>query len=218
MSNNVVCRHVLLPPTEEGKKLELTYEQEHLCKIVYKKTEDGEGYAFYGLWDPEQDITDPGEYIVAPLRSSYKGTFDYPKNASFANVIGSKDDHSSDHKSWIQVLTNILGPAATATCVMEDGYYLPNDTTETLLREKGEKHFCRGIMVGGHVIEGTVSHDLPKNSDAHILPICNRHNTYNKINGETGQGYYMKTKAEGSGIVVSGYIPSKKGSAGLNRF
>ena len=144
MSNNAVCRHVLLAPTEEGKKLELTYEQEHLCKIVYKKTVDDEGYAFYDFWNPEQDITDSGEYMIVPLRSSYKGTFDYTKNTRFANVIGSKDDHSTDHKSWIQVLTSVLGPAATATCVMEDGYYFCRMTQQKPYFVKKEKNISVG--------------------------------------------------------------------------
>ena len=51
-------QHIFLEPTEAGIALGLTFEQEHNCKVVYKETEDGQGYAFavFGIIVLKQNI------------------------------------------------------------------------------------------------------------------------------------------------------------------
>ena len=228
MSDNVVCRHVLLAPTEEGKKLDLTYEQEHLCKIVYNKTEDGKGYAFHDFWDPEQGITDSGEYIILPLRSTYKGTFSYTTGDCFANVLKSTPDpepykpvdpqnHDKhvQYTTWKELLADKLGmEEEDLCCVMQNCYYVTGEgakEVDSFCDDKDDEGcIIKGKVVGGHVIKGMEAYKVGEGNDVYLLPICHRHNFYSSITGKVGAGYYMKPRGNGTGAVLTGYLEKEQ--------
>ena len=150
MNGGVVCRHLSLEPTEEGKKLELTGEMEQNCKVIYKKDEEGTGYAFYDFWDQENILSESGEYIVLPLRSIYKGTFSYKTTDTFANVIGSTGDPipspaGAGYRSWLDLFADMIGIERKALhCVMQNRIY--------------------NSMTGGIVCDGQVCDDNPDKS------------------------------------------------------
>lgn len=194
-------QHIFLEPTESGITLELTFEQEHNCKVVYKETEDGQGYAFCGLWDnrPEAEYSD--EHIIVPLRSVYDCDIPYTSRDIFANIIDSDPDHCPA-SSWLQLFRDHNIPCTT--CVTDGTFYDSRDQT-------GRTYFtglsCGGGMVGGHVINSFNAASVAQGSYVLLLPICKHHNSYCTDNtGRNGSGFFMMPRQRGYAIQLRGYL------------
>lgn len=194
-------RHVLFEATEEGKKLNLTFEQEHNCKLVYKETEDREGYVFTELWnmDPDEEYSDA--HIIVPLRSVFAGTFLYKANDIFANIIGSTPDHRPT-KSWKQLL--IDHGIDCGQCVTDGYFYDSRD-------QSGKTYFrdfaCGGDIIGGHVISGFAAKEMATGSTVLMIPICHNHNSCcTDDTRKNGSGFFMMPEKGGTGIRLTGYL------------
>lgn len=229
-------RHVNLPFTEEGKKLNMTNELFEVCKVVYQKvpsnndeTSDNtvNDYRFKSLYNPDIDYSD--DCIIVPFQSVFLKIELWKKGDIFCNVIGSSDDkgHYDDEKTkkipWNILLENELKKIHQNldwSCQAEkDNFYISyNDILAT-----GEsKYSCNDnpdistTVVGGHVIkEEKTPRQLCEGSQVYIIPICKHHNSVAvpDENGQThgnGSGFYMKTRKESFVLVMTGYIPKKR--------
>lgn len=193
--------HIFLEATEEGKALNLTFEQEHTCKVVYKPAKDGNGYVFSELWDVRPQSTYPDDHIIVPVRSVYEGTFSYRANDIFANIIGSKDDHCPA-SSWIQLL--IDQGINCSQCVMDNTFYDSRDHTG---RTYFKDYQCGNGIIGGHLINSFEADTVRKGASVLMLPICHNHNSCCTDNtGRNGSGFYMMPKKAGIGIRLKGYL------------
>ena len=206
-------RHVFIETPDVENGLELTLEQERMCKVVYKKdtTNSDDGYFFHSLWNPEQDYDD--EYIIVPLRSTNAQAVPWGAGKEFANVIGSTYDpkqvpeYINEH--WINLYKRIVRIAHTVCAT--DGYFYNSSDEEPL---DSVDYPCSGVIVGGHVVQGqTARAGMPgSNDDVFIVPICNNHNTKNypkstpKNPVDTGAGFFMKLKEDVEVLQLSGYM------------
>jgi hypothetical protein len=190
-------RHILLEQTEEGKTLNLSFEQEHNCKVVYKKSEEEGKYSFNSLWEPEHEYSD--EYLIVPLRSVFDSIFDYQQNWVFANIVGSSGDPKHSYESWKALLEN--HGVDCSNCATDEKFYISsNDMVDP------SKH-CGGIILGGHVVLGRKNESPPKGSTVYLIPICHNHNSCSTAGGSgPGTGFYMKTRTNGKAICLRSYF------------
>ena len=122
------------------------------------------------------------------VRSTYGGTMALKLNTAFSNVQGSTGDPKPQgFSSWVA-----LWEAATKTqatiCTsydMVDGSY--------------DKGFCNNILVGGHIILGTVSKPVAKGSTVLLIPICSRHNN------PSHDDEYMVAEKYQTAVVLNNY-------------
>jgi hypothetical protein len=67
---------------------------------------------------------------------------------------------------------------------------------------------CNLIICGGHTVKGELNREVVCGSDASgicIIPICNAHNVCHEF-GKAGTGYYMKTDADLTVLLLKGKI------------
>lgn len=200
--------HISAPATQAGRQLEMTDEQERLCKVLYRKMEDGR-YIFDGLWEPEDNGDDGVERIAVPLRSVIGDPEDYDMTATFANIIGSARDPKPGKKSWREVMHN--NGIDCSACATDGGFYNPDDGScfETITCKSEEKY-----LVGGHVTFGRYNQRTKdiKGTTVYLLPICKEHNSICEYSHpapgerEPGTGFYMKPKAPGKVLTLLKYF------------
>lgn len=205
MSDNYLTS---IPPTPEGAKLNLSQEQEQQLKVIYKRSPDGRGALFAGLWNPEEDYTD--EFIIVPLRSTFeKISEEYPKGTIFANVEGSADDLPKPG-NWLPLLREKLAKYDCETCCAEkDKIYKGGTDDKTDERTEEFKCTISNKLCGGHILIGkNNSATVEKGNSVSLLPICTAHNIFN-YKGEAkgqGKGYYMKLSRAMKAVVLKGYL------------
>lgn len=193
--------HIFLEATEQGKTLDLTYEQEHTCKVVYKPAEDGKGYVFSELWDVRPETKYPDDHIIVPVRSVYETDFYYQTNDIFANIIYSTHDHCPA-SSWVQLL--ISKGIDCSQCVMDGTFYDSRDHTG---RTYFTDYHCGGGIKGGHLINCFAAAEVSRGASVLMLPICHNHNSCCTDNtGRNGSGFYMMPRNPGKGIRLKGYL------------
>ena len=199
-------RHKYIPFTKEGGKLDLTQEEEHGCKVVYRKTEDVGIYNFYDLWNPERDYTD--EFVILPLRSTYDGTVKYGENQIFANIIGSNEDPNHSASSWISLFSKADPSIPCDTCVTDGKFYNPINGESYSKTKNGSDCECSPSMVGGHILLNQKDAAKANPGDTvYLIPICKHHNSYVCGNGSgNGTGFYMKSKNSGYCIKLKNYL------------
>lgn len=194
-------KHIFLAATEEGAKLDLTYEQEHTCKVVYKPAEDGKGYVFSELWDIRPETEYPDDHIIVPVRSVYVDKFNYQANDTFANIIDSTNDHCPD-KSWIQLL---ISKKIDCSQCATDGYFY--DSRDHSGKTYFKDYHCGGGIKGGHIINAFSASPVAKGSYVYMMPICHNHNSCCTDNtGRNGSGFFMMPRSRGQGIRLKGYL------------
>lgn len=203
-----MLKHVFSPATEAGRQLELTYEQEHLCKVLYRKTENGR-YMFDGLWEPAGDYGDGAERIAVPLRSVIGPVVGYAATDTFANIIGSAKDPRRVSDSWIEVMRK--HHIDCSSCATDGGFYDPGTGAclGTIVCKAGAND-----LVAGHVTFGIYNQHTEdiKGSTVYLLPICKKHNSTQRyshpVQGkkEHGAGFYMKPKAAGQVLTLYKYF------------
>lgn len=196
-------RHIYLPSTEAGKSLKLTQEQEHLCKVVYKKTDDPHIYKFHDLWNPINEYNE--EYIIVPFRAVFRGVQDYAPGTEFANIIGSNLDPYSC-PSWSNLLRD--NGIDCTKCVTDGNFYDPINNNKYDVNTSGDKCECSLNMVGGNVLLGQkIAAQVVSGGTLNLIPICNHHNSYVCGDGtENGTGFYMKTRSAGKYIILKNYV------------
>lgn len=199
-------KHIYLPSTEAGESLKLTQEQEHLCKVVYKKTDDPKIYRFYDLWNPINDYNE--EYIIVPVRSVFGSFQAYKPGKEFANIIGSNLDPNPS-SSWLTLLKD--KNIDCTECVTDGNFYDPSSNTKYDKNKSGAKCECSTgslNMVGGHVLLGQkIATQVVSGGTVNLIPICKHHNSYVCGNGTgNGTGFYMKTRSKGECILLNNYL------------
>lgn len=203
-----------LPPTEEGVKLELTPELEEKCRVVYKLDDEG-GALFAGLWDSENEYSD--EYVIVPVRSTFKEKKQVKAGDNFANVCGSKKDKHPGGGTWIDFYKSNTGEAGDACCTDKNFYNTNNNMPLTHIKIPSNPNpvqpDCGGCMVGGHVILGAnAAAFVVMGQDVAMLPICDNHNRGMGIDAKGeyvnkwGRGYYMKTESDITAMILKGYL------------
>ena len=200
--------HISAPATQAGRQLKMTDEQERLCKVLYRKMEDGR-YIFDGLWEPEDNGDDGVERIAVPLRSVIGPVVGYAMTATFANIIKSSDDPKPVSDSWIEVMRQ--HKIDCSACATDGGFYDPNSGNcfETITCKTGETY-----LVAGHVTFGTRNQHTKdiKGTTVYLLPICKKHNSTCKYSHpapgekEPGTGFYMRPKAPGKVLTLLKYF------------
>ncbi len=115
-------------------------------------------------------------YLEMELKSTYGGLGIITTGTQFANVIGSTHDPKIDGKYWISAWKDFTKHKA-------------NQCASKNWRSNG-KNYCKGILIGGHVILGTVPSEVTPETDktVFIVPICTSHNA----RGD----FYMKAQAD----------------------
>ncbi len=196
-------KHIFLEPTLLGAKLNLTYEQEHMCKVVYKKDSEGDGHFFDSLWDASGETQYNDDYIIVPFRSTYSGKFDFDVGWQFVNIIGSAGDPKPvDPKTgkrpniWIPILRD---NGCTVNCCVTDGKFYLTDTNA-----HDGIHVCNTpSLVGGHVITGERPQRVALGGSVNLVSICQQHNVTG--NSETNQ-HYMRAGVKGIGALLANYM------------
>jgi len=133
---------------------------------------------FVGIYDSTSAISE----IIRKgyqVQSKFKGTTRFPKNAAFANIIGSTNDPKVDGLSWIGLWRREFGSENVCTSLN----FMAN---------------CGPALVGGHVIMGTVAKPMPAGSTVFIIPICKAHNNNNNI--------WMEAITNQNAVVLSDYL------------
>lgn len=181
-----------LPHTEFGATLILNEEQEKMCKVVYKLSEEyPDRYVFHGLWNPEKDYSD--EYVILPIRSTSADPIFKPAGYEFSNIVNSSNDPKIGGKSWLALLS--ANGIACDCCKTDGKFYNPKDGTAFITKKDGGALNCSTDMIGGHVYPGRYNVEPKKKDQAtvELVPICSHHNTYSLGNGNgTGKGFFMK--------------------------
>ena len=217
-------RHVNLPFTEEGKKLNMTNELFEVCKVVYQKvpsnndeTSDNTAndYRFKSLYNPDIDYGD--DCIIVPFQSVFLDIDYWKKGTIFCNVIGSSDDkgHDENNKkmSWHKLCdTNNIA----WHCHAEEGKFYRSSDNHIFNKFDDSKYTCINSIIGGHVIKDeTTPQELVIGDNVYIIPICKHHNSVAvpDENGQTygnGSGFYMKMRDDSYVLVMSGYLEKIK--------
>jgi len=131
-----------------------------------------------GIFDSDSEISE----IINKgyqVQSRFKGTTRFPKNAAFANVIGSTNDPRVGGLSWIGLWRREFGNENVCSSLN----FMAN---------------CGPALVGGHVIMGTVAKTMPAGSTVFIIPICKAHNNNNNI--------WMEAITNQNAVVLSHYL------------
>lgn len=190
MANRIINH---LPHTEFGASLNLNEEQEKMCKVVYKLSEEyPDRYVFHGLWNPEKDYSD--EYVILPIQSTAFDVIPEQAGHEFANIVGSKDDPTIGNNSWIELLS--ANNIDCKHCATDGKYYNPEDGTAFTTKRDGKPLICDNEkIIGGHVYPGKYN-VKPKKEDqetVELIPICSHHNSYSLGKGDgNGKGFFMK--------------------------
>ena len=189
-------RHVFIETPDVENGLELTLEQEHMCKVVYKKdtTNSDDGYFFHSLWNPEQDYDD--EHIIVPLRSTDARVVTWEAGTEFANVIDSTYDpkrvNGYENKYWKELYGLMTGECNTQ-CATDRVFY------DSVTREPKTGKSCKKPIVGGHVIRGQNACKIAAGSnEVFILPICQSHNS--------SKGIFMRLSRPRQVVCLQGYM------------
>ena len=182
--------------------------------IVYKLSEDGEGYELYEPYDEANVVADSyadGDYVAIPLSSTGCQQVTFRKDEIIKNVKGSSGDDWQGHRAnWIQLL-RYYGCTVNGCCTNGHIYTLPlgidiaNVCNPTARRD----------LVGGHVVKGqnTDPAVLP-NGEVYLLSICSTHNAKHGEGG-TGLGYYMKVRETCTGLRLYGYLRAAQVEAAI---
>lgn len=198
----VTNRHVFIAATEKSGELNLTYEQEHNCKLVYKKCGDGDTYVFDSLWDTDVNRVYSKDYIIVPLRSVYEDKISYGPGENFVNVIGSDKDPIHGANSWKELLKN--NGISCDSCATDSYFY---DSKDHSARTYFTDYRCNGDVIGGHVIGGFDAQSVAAGMHVYLLPICSLHNVAcTDRTGRNGAGFFMLTGRSGQGIRLKNYL------------
>lgn len=205
---------VTLPPTAFGAELDCGINAD--LRAVFRPSErNPDFYTYHDLWFPEEEY--PDGYIAVPVTSILSGKRTFNAGTVFANAEGSTFDpkpyYDRPYSSWRQLMI-ALGIEYSTCCAERNRIYYSTTqetVTDFLCTNNGQENPAARIWIqGAHVLMGEISsRKPPEGSMVYLLPLCISHNTYRRINGKTGAGYYMKLGRNQKVIVLDGFIPSR---------
>ncbi len=205
---------VTLPPTAFAAELDCGINED--LRAVFRPSErNPDFYTYHDLWFTEEEY--PDGYIAVPVTSILSGKRTFNAGTVFANAEGSTFDpkpyYDRPYSSWRKLMI-ALGIEYSTCCAERNRIYYSTTqetVTDFLCTNNGQENPAVRIWVqGAHVLMGEISsRKPPEGSMVYLLPLCISHNTYRRINGKTGAGYYMKLGRNQKVIVLDGFIPSR---------
>ena len=78
------------PKTEEGRKLNLSKEDEEKYRLVFRINRESKEIDLYGIWNPK--IVYDNSYVIVPLTSTYNGCQKMDIGEEVRNVKDSTGD------------------------------------------------------------------------------------------------------------------------------
>jgi len=167
-------------------------QYKQLCPVYHQ----GRFVEFY-----DESKTYGADYIIGDFQSVYKGLATFATGQHYANIIGSTDDPKHGEPSWIALWRKAYKVANPTNCSSYHFSGTPGGGPITTPFD------CRGRWVGGHVILSDYAAEVAHGSDnIFIIPICNAHNSNNKI--------YMEPVHDNRAIVLSNYFKMSEGGPG----
>jgi hypothetical protein len=162
------------PKTEEGRKLQLTKEQEDMYKFVFRINKEKQCLELYDFWNPEEMYDN--KFVIMPLTSTCDGVVYMPANTIVRNVIGSSSDRAYGGVQWIKLIEIAYSVCQIHenpyTCCLDGYIYNPNTGEGQLL----SSHKPQGNALGGHMVLYGDNQKLPKGANFYLLHICYGHN------------------------------------------
>ena len=179
------------PKTEEGRKLQLTKEQEAIYRLVYRINEEKQRLEFHELWNPEEKYDN--RFVVMPLTSTYKELEGLCGGTEMKNIIASSKDplpNGSIHPtSWIDLIKIVYEKEKIKenplTCCLTKNKYSSDNIASSV------SHHGNKCIVGGHMVKRGKGQRVIR-GDFYLLHICQGHNS----NGLCR--YYFKVKPAGT--------------------
>lgn len=162
--------------TSSGQSIILTKEQEEICKVIYRKTENG--YVLCGLYNPEIPDKDYPDGLTAfSVRSSFNGYAQLAGGTSVFNVNGSSDDRfiiggdtSSD--SWIKIWEDNI---TAYDAWLDRTAPLPNNQKHNHHTRQSYVNAMFGrkdtALVGGHICTSKAEQNPVEGGRCLLLPI-----------------------------------------------
>lgn len=215
----MAIKFLSLPNTEEEMALNLASDRSEEIWVVYKPSErNRDFYEYHRLWDYETEY--PDDYVAVPIGSVYGGKQFFSAGTKFANVEGSTDDPKPDNlRSWRKVMQQYNLSDYKTCCAELNTIYRSSDksTDERFRCTNGgveyydRNHIENSIWIhGAHVLMNAESSStVIKGGSVYLLPLCKEHNTYDKITGTYGTGYFMKLKRRQEVMILNNFIPSE---------
>lgn len=188
------------PKTEEGRKLNLTKEQEEQYKIVFRFDANKKELVNIEPWSAE------GKYdnycVIGPLSSYYYKTIDIEATYRVRNVIGTKDDENP-YGSWIGIIELIYAYKGVKydfkRCCL-DNYHYRNWQGPEQEEEIKDHRKCK-VIIGGHMTDNLANYDFKNLEYFLLLPICQIHNN------PAQNDFYFKTDEPMWAVVMQKHMP-----------
>lgn len=181
------------PYTENGKRLNLSEEQQKKSRLVYKKI-DEKKWKLHEVWNPRKKYGE--DDIIVPLQSTFAGVCTIRPCDYFANVIGSTYDPKAGTNTWIELLRIVYSEYLGSTKSLE------KCCTDSFMYYEGgqfERINCSNTIVGGHVIFKTHADKVKPGEEIALAPICSQHNFHKRIG-------YMKVKENTLAVILDNYL------------
>ena len=191
------------PKTEEGRKLQLTKEQEEKYKLVCRINEEKEELEIVDLWNPEEKYDN--EFVIVPLTSTYAGCVFMSAGTEVRNVIGSTPDPKRNGYSWIQLINAVYSDnhinEDTSICCLDSYIYDPLTHYAKLL----PNHINPYRIVGGHMVLNVngANQNVSRGASFYLLHICNAHNS------TACDSYYFKVARGTYALVMQGFLQAQ---------
>ena len=179
------------PKTEEGRKLQLTKEQEAIYRLVYRINEEKQRLEFHELWNPEEKYDN--RFVVMPLTSTYEELEGLCGGTEMKNIIGSSKDplpsEPGHPASWIDLIRIVYAKnnirEKPMTCCLTKNKYSSDNIASSV------SHHGNKCIVGGHMVKKGKGQRIIRRY-FYLLHICQGHNS----NGLCR--YYFKVKPAGT--------------------
>lgn len=187
------------PKTEEGRKLNLSKEDEEKYRLVFRINKESKDIEICDIWNPETSYSN--DCVIVPITSTYQGIKTMPVGTEVRNVLKStKDPLYNKSLTWIQLIESVYrdkGITENArTCCLDENAYSKNDDNPTLVNHHGDAD-----IVGGHMVEGKdTDNNIATGSSFYLLHICRSHNQKKYDN------CYFKVKAATTALVMDDFL------------
>lgn len=162
------------PKTEEGRKLNLSKEDEEKYRLVFRINKESKELEICDIWNPETSYSN--DCLIVPITSTYVGTETMVAGTEVRNVIDSTNDpHAISGKNWIELIEyvykqNNITENARVCCLNKYAYSEDGDKEEVTNHGKY-------YILGGHMVKGKDTDNKIKEGDSfYLLHICNSHN------------------------------------------
>ena len=169
------------PKTEEGRKLQLTKEQEEKYKLVCRVNEEKEELEIVDLWNPEEKYEN--EYVIVPLTSTFGGIELVATGTGVKNVSKSTNDPKPflNCNTWIDVMKVVyiyygIPTDVLKTCCLDPYKYYVNENS--IIEQYSVSNHGNTCICGGHMVGINDIQLVPDNGNCFLLPICSSHNNF----------------------------------------